>query len=60
MSLLARAPATATVSATRHTSLLRLPREDFDRLILSHPQILEHVSELTDERAKANAAADMI
>jgi CRP-like cAMP-binding protein len=60
MSLLARAPATATVSATRHTSLLRLPREDFDRLILSHPQILAHVSELTDERAKANAAADMI
>ncbi|MCC6335199.1 MAG: cyclic nucleotide-binding domain-containing protein [Myxococcales bacterium] len=60
MSLLTRSPATATVSSARHTSLLRLPREDFDRLILSHPQILAHVSELTDERAKANAAAEMI
>lgn len=60
MSLLTRSPATATVSSARRTSLLRLPREDFDRLILSHPQILAHVSELTDERAKANAAAEMI
>lgn len=60
MSLLSRAPATATVVSSRHTSLLRLPREDFDRLILSHPQILAHVSELTDERAKQNAAAQMV
>lgn len=60
MSLLTRSAATATVVTARHTSLLRLPREDFDRLILSHPQILEHVSELTDERAKANAAAQMV
>lgn len=60
MSLLTRSPATATVTAARHTSVLRLPREDFDRIILSHPQVLEHVSELTDERAKANAAAQMV
>jgi len=60
MSLLTRTPATATVTSARHTSLLRLPREDFDRLIMSHPQILAHVSELTDERAKANAAAQMV
>lgn len=60
MSLLLRSPATATVTAARHTSVLRLPREDFDRIILSHPQVLEHVSELTDERAKANAAAQMV
>jgi len=37
------------------TSLLRLPREDFDAIILSHPQILMLVSELTDERRKQNA-----
>ncbi len=56
MSLLTKAPATATCAAARHTSLLRLPREDFDQLVLSHPQILVLVSELTDERTKQNAA----
>lgn len=60
MSLLTRSPATATVTAARHTSVLRLPREDFDQLIMTHPQVLEHVSELTDERAKANAAAQLV
>ena len=54
MSLLTRSPASATVRATRHTSLLRLPKQDFDQLILSHPQVLEHVSVLIDERKKAD------
>jgi CRP-like cAMP-binding protein len=54
MSLLTRSPASATVRATRHTSLLRLPKQDFDQLILSHPQVLEHVSVLVDERKKAD------
>lgn len=54
MSLLTRSPASATVRATRHTSLLRLPKQDFDTLILSHPQVLEHVAELIDERKKAD------
>ena len=31
---------------------MRLPREDFDQIVLSHPQILVLVSELTDERRK--------
>lgn len=56
MSLLTKANAIATCAAARRTSLLRLPREDFDALILSHPQVLVLVSELTDERTKANAA----
>ncbi len=54
MSLLTRTPASATVRASRHTSLLRLPKQDFDMLILSHPQVLEHVSELIDERKRAD------
>lgn len=54
MSLLMRSPASATVRALRHTSLLRLPKQDFDSLILSHPQVLEHVSTLIDERKKAD------
>ncbi len=56
MSLLTRSPASATVKARRRTSLLRLPRDDFDKLIMSHPQILEMVAELTDARKKQNAA----
>lgn len=55
MSLLTRAPAAATVTSSKRTSLLRLPKDDFDRLIMSHPQILEMVAELTDARRKQNA-----
>jgi CRP-like cAMP-binding protein len=55
MSLLTKALATASVAASKRTSLLRLPREDFDRIIMSHPQVLVLVSELTDARAKQNA-----
>ncbi|MBJ6762189.1 cyclic nucleotide-binding domain-containing protein [Myxococcaceae bacterium JPH2] len=56
ISLLQKTPATATVKAARHTTLLRLPREDFDQLISSHPQILVLVSELTDERLRRTEA----
>jgi CRP-like cAMP-binding protein len=56
MSLLQKTPANATVTAARNTSLLRLPREDFDTLILTHPQILELVSELSEARQRSNEA----
>ncbi|MBN1203590.1 MAG: cyclic nucleotide-binding domain-containing protein [Myxococcaceae bacterium] len=56
ISLLSKTPATATVLATRRTSLLRLPREDFDALILSHPQILVLVSELSEQRLRRTEA----
>jgi len=35
---------------------LRLPRRDFDELIMSHPQILALVSELTDDRRRQTDA----
>ncbi len=54
MSLLTKSPASATVASLKHTSLLRLPREDFDLIISSHPQILVLVSELTDDRKRKN------
>ncbi len=56
MSLLDKAPAGATVRASRRTSLLRLPRRDFDELIMSHPQILALVSELSDDRRRQTDA----
>jgi CRP-like cAMP-binding protein len=55
MSLLTKSNAGASVVSTRHTSLLRLPRADFDALISSYPQILEHVAELTDARRQRNS-----
>lgn len=50
MSLLTRQPATATVTSVGSSILLRLPRESFQELVVTHPQILELVSELTERR----------
>ena len=50
MSCLGKTPASATVVARRAGTLLRLPRACFDELVVTHPQILELVSELADER----------
>lgn len=56
MSLLQKTAATATVSAAKNTTVLRLPRDDFDRLISTNPQVLTLVAELTANRARANQA----
>jgi CRP-like cAMP-binding protein len=56
MSLLTREPATATVASSGNLLVLRLPRENFQELVVTHPQILELVSELTDRRKGATEA----
>jgi len=53
MSLLTREPASATVAAQTNAILLRLPRDNFQELVVTHPQILELVSELTEKRKSA-------
>ncbi|MBK9517158.1 MAG: cyclic nucleotide-binding domain-containing protein [Anaeromyxobacter sp.] len=50
MSCLRKSGATATITARRAGTVLRLPRADFDELVMSYPQILELVSTLSDER----------
>lgn len=55
ISLLTKGAATATVAAAGPAALLRLQRRDFDELICTHPQILELVSELSDERLRLQA-----
>ncbi len=50
ISCLRKDPAIATVKAKTNASVLRLPRDKFDTLVISHPQILELISELSDER----------
>ncbi len=57
MSLLTRQPATATVTSPGNSILLRLPREQFQELVVTHPQILALVSDLTEQRAAATRAA---
>lgn len=56
MSMLQKTPAIATVQASKRTSLLRLPREHFDAIILTHPQILMLISDLTDARRRETEA----
>jgi CRP-like cAMP-binding protein len=56
MSLLTRKPATATVTSQGNSILLRLPRENFQELVVTHPQILALVSELTEQRKSATEA----
>jgi CRP-like cAMP-binding protein len=53
VSCLRKTPATATVTARRAGSLLRLPRAEFDELVMSYPQILELLSTLSDERLES-------
>ncbi len=51
MSCLRKAPASASVVVRRGGTLLKLPRREFDDLVVSYPRILELVAELTEERA---------
>jgi len=53
ISLLTRAPATASVVAVERSSLLKLPANEFNTLISTHPQVLELLSQLMEERMKA-------
>jgi CRP-like cAMP-binding protein len=52
MSCLHKTGATATVTVKRGGSLIRLPRGEFDALVMTYPTVLELVSQLSDERAR--------
>jgi CRP-like cAMP-binding protein len=52
MSCLRKIPATASIVVRRAGTLLRLPRKTFDELVVSYPQILELVSDLSSERTE--------
>jgi CRP-like cAMP-binding protein len=56
ISLLKKAPATATVIARRRSTVLRLPREGFDEVASAYPQVLSVIHDLSDERLKAQEA----
>lgn len=52
ISLLSRGPAVATIRTTTRAFLLELPRADFHEIIMTHPQVLEYVHSLADDRQK--------
>jgi CRP-like cAMP-binding protein len=54
MSLLFRQHATASVRTTSPAIVLRLPKQNFDSLIMTHPQVLEALSQLSSEREEFN------
>ncbi len=54
MSLLLRQKTTATVTAKTKASLFKLPKQVFNEVILTHPQILEVVGEFIEARQQSN------
>jgi CRP-like cAMP-binding protein len=56
MSLITRRNTTASVTASTNSIVLKLPRENFQELVLTHPQILDLVSALTEQRLSATQA----
>jgi CRP-like cAMP-binding protein len=54
MSLLANEPTNATVTATTDCFVLRLSRRNFNEVMMTHPQILELVARVSDQRREAN------
>jgi CRP-like cAMP-binding protein len=56
ISVLTRSNAMASVAAAGPGRVLRLPRQVFDEVILTHPQILELVAKLSEERMQTTDA----
>ncbi|MBI4511431.1 MAG: cyclic nucleotide-binding domain-containing protein [Deltaproteobacteria bacterium] len=50
MSMLTKGPAAASIRAASKSYLLELPRADFSEIIMTHPQVLEYVNTLAEER----------
>jgi CRP-like cAMP-binding protein len=55
ISMLTRGPATASVSAPSSARVLHLSKPIFDEVILTHPQVLELISDLASRRREALA-----
>jgi len=56
MSLLTRGPASATIETATKCWALELPRERFQEVMLTYPQMLEYVSNIADKRQQENLA----
>ena len=52
ISLIEHKPCTATVRTTQDTILLKLPKDAFNEVIMTHPQVLELITEYVEERQR--------
>jgi CRP-like cAMP-binding protein len=60
ISLIANQPATASIVARSKCFVLYLPRADFSEIIMTHPQVLEHISSLAEARMREIGRIDML
>ena len=56
ISLLTRGPASATIETVTKCWALELPRDRFQEVMLTYPQMLEYVSNIADKRQQQNLA----
>jgi CRP-like cAMP-binding protein len=60
ISLLGRGPATATIETHTKCWALELPREQFQEIMVTYPQILEYVSDVAERRKQQNLHVDFL
>ena len=60
ISLIANQPATASIVALSKSFVFYLPRSDFSEIIMTHPQVLEHISSLAEARMREIGRIDML
>jgi CRP-like cAMP-binding protein len=60
ISLFANRPATASIVAVSKSFVFYLPRADFSEIIMTHPQVLEHISSLAEARMREIGRIDML
>jgi cAMP-dependent protein kinase regulator len=56
MSLLTNNPVSANIKTLKKSIVLKLPRRVFSEIASTHPQLLAHIADLSDERAKTTQA----
>jgi cAMP-dependent protein kinase regulator len=56
ISLLKNQPVGATIRTLRKAIVLKLPKKTFNEVVAAHPQLLQHVSELANERERTTKA----
>ncbi len=60
ISLITNQPATASIETLCKSFVLYLPRADFSEIIMTHPQVLEYISELAEARIRDIGRIDIL
>ena len=60
ISLITNQPATASIVAVSKSFVFYLPRSDFSEIIMTHPQVLEHISSLAEARMREIGRIDIL